>query len=327
MITIRRVAPDHPDAHALWAEQQADLARRYGAPDLVLETSFPTLLASLVGYAEDGEPVASAVLRWSPYPTGAGSLEVKRLWVREPHRGHGHAKVMMGAAEGIARRAGATRIVLETGTEQPEALGLYDRLGYHRIDNYGEYKDEPDSICYALDLPTRVLAVTGAMGAGKTAVSSAAHTELSRRGARTAWIDGDVLCEAYPSSDGTLANAPLLVDALTALAPVYRAHGYGCIVLPRILEDASMPVRLAEAFASEAGRAEVTVARITAPAELRIARLEARETAEWWLEWARTRTVEMDAELDALALEDATVENADRTPQDAAVELLDVVGW
>lgn len=327
MITIRRVGPEDPDAHLLWAEQQADLARRYSAPDLVLETRFDTLLASLVGYSDQGEPVASIVLRWSPYPTGAGSLELKRLWVREAHRGHGHAKVMMGAAEGIARRAGATRLVLETGTEQPEALGLYDRLGYHRIANYGEYRHEPDSICYGLDLPTRVLAVTGAMGAGKTAVSSAAHSELARRGARTAWIDGDILCEAYPSPDGDIANTPLLIDALTALAPVYRARGYGNIVLPRVLEDPAVPGRLAHAFASDAGAAEVTVVRVAAPAEVRIARLEARETAQWWLDWARVRTVEMDAELDALGLEDASVENMDRTPQDAALELLDVAGW
>lgn len=327
MITIRRVEPDDADAHALWAEQQRDLAERYDSPDLVLETRFPTLIESLVGYAEDGEPVASVVVRWSPYPTGAGSVEVKRLWVRPAHRGHGHSKVLMGAVEAIARRAGATRIVLETGTEQPEAMALYERLGYGAIPSYGEYQDEPDSRCYALDLPTRVLVLTGAMGAGKTSVAGAAHSELARRGARAVFLDADALCEAYPAPDGDMVNKGLLLECLHALAPVYRRRGFGLIVMPRILDSASEQDDVAHALGKPGVAAEVTVVRVTAPLEERVTRLRARETSDRWLEWAIPRTAEQDDELDALALEDATVENTGRTPADAAIEALDAAGW
>ncbi|WP_062389558.1 GNAT family N-acetyltransferase [Demequina iriomotensis] len=327
MITIRRVAPDDADAHLLWSEQQADLARRYASPDLVLESSFPTLVASLVGYAEDGEPVASVVLRWSPYPTGEGSIEIKRLWVRPAHRGHGHSKVMMGAAEAIARKAGATRIVLETGTEQPEALGLYDRLGYSRIVPYGEYRCEPDSVCYGLELPVRVLVLTGPMGAGKTSVAESAHSVLALRGARTAFIDADTLCEAYPSPPDDMVNQALLMECLTALAPVHRRHGFGLLVIPRILEDPADRAALAHALAGPGGPAEVTVVRVTAPLEERVARLRRRETSERWLDWAVPRTAEQGDELEELALEDAVVDNAGRTPEESAAEALDAVGW
>ncbi|WP_062300138.1 GNAT family N-acetyltransferase [Demequina maris] len=327
MISVHRVAPDHPDAHALWAEQQEDLARRYDSPDLVLETTFPTMVDSLVGYAEDGEPVASVVLRWSPYATGAGSLELKRLFVRPGHRGHGHSKVMMGAAEAIARRAGATRIVLETGTAQPEALALYERLGYDRIASYGEYKDEPDSVCYALDLPVRVLVLTGAMGAGKTAVAEAAHTELALRGARTVFIDADTLCEAYPSPPGDMVNQALLMEALAALAPVHRGRGYGLLVMPRILEDAADRVAIAHALAGPGGPADVTVVRVTAPLEERVARLRRRETSARWLDWAVPRTAEQGDELEALGIEDAVVDNSGRMPAESAAEALDAAGW
>lgn len=327
MITIRRVEPDDADAHTLWAEQQADLARRYSAPDLVMETRFPTLIASLVAYADGGDPVASLVLRWSPYPTGAGSVEIKRLWVRPAHRGHGHSKVMMGAAEAIARRAGATRIVLETGTGQPEAMALYERLGFHLIPGYGEYADADDSRCYGLDLPTRVLLLTGSMGAGKTAVSGAAHSALALRGARVAFIDADALCEAYPSPADDQRHQGLLLDALRALAPVYQGRGYGCLIVPRLLEEPGERTAIAHALAGPGGLAEVTVVRVTAPVEERVARLRARETSERWLEWAIPRTAEQDDELDALAAEDATVENIGRSPAEAAEEALDLAGW
>ncbi|MDN4483280.1 GNAT family N-acetyltransferase [Demequina lignilytica] len=327
MITIRRVAPDDPDAFALWEEQRADLARRYDDPDLVLETSFPTLIASLVGYGDDGEPIASAVLRWSPYATGEGSVEVKRVWVRPAHRGHGHSKVLMGAVEAIARRAGATSIVLETGTEQPEAMALYERLGYRAIPGFGEYKDAPDSRCYGIELPTRVLVLTGAMGAGKTAVSGAAHTAMSLRGARVAFIDADLLCEAYPSPDDDWRHQRLMNEALAALAPVYRRHGYGCLIVPRILEDAGDRAAIAHALAGPGGPAEVTVIRVTAPLDERVSRLHARETSERWLEWAIPRTAEQAEELDALAIEDASVENSGRHPAEVAEEALDLAGW
>lgn len=151
-LIIRRVKPDDADAHRLWKAQERDLAGRYDDPDLVLETEFPTLVGSWVG-DDDGVPVATLVARWSPYrETRPGDLELKRLWVEPTHRGRGHSKAMMRVAEAEARRVGATRLILETGDMQPEANALYARMGYHRMDNYGEYADEPGSMCWAKDL-------------------------------------------------------------------------------------------------------------------------------------------------------------------------------
>ncbi len=67
--------------------------------------------------------------------------------------------------------------------------------------------------------------------------------------------------------------------------------------------------------------------RVTAPLEVRVERLRARETADWWLEWAVPRTAEQDDELDVAAIEDAIVDNSGRTPEETAVEALDAVGW
>ena len=43
-------------------------------------------------------------------------------------------------------------VVLETGTAQPEAIALYASSGYHRIPNFGTYREYPNSRCFAKTL-------------------------------------------------------------------------------------------------------------------------------------------------------------------------------
>ena len=330
MITVRRVRPDDADAHRLWKAQERDLAQRYDEPDLALETVFPTLVGSWVGYAEDGTPVATIVARWSPYAeTLPGDVELKRLWVEPEHRGHGHSRVMMRAAEQACRRAGATRMILETGTEQPEAIALYQSLGWTPMAPYGEYQDEPDSRCFARPLPTRVLVINGTMGAGKTTIAAAVHDLLAERDAHVGYVDADVLCQATPTPASDPFLQGLLFDNLAAIAPHFRSRGYGLMVLPRVVEDPADRDRYARAFADAAsGPAEVAIVRVDAPEDVRVARLDAREPEGHWQSFARDRTVELDAILRGLELDDAVVDNAgDRDRLVVAAEVLARAGW
>ncbi|WP_437818266.1 GNAT family N-acetyltransferase [Sorangium sp. So ce1078] len=66
---------------------------------------------------------------------------------RERVRGRGVARAVLAALEEEARRLGVTRLVLETGERQPEALALYSRTGFRRIPPFGEYVDSPLSVC------------------------------------------------------------------------------------------------------------------------------------------------------------------------------------
>ncbi len=330
MITVRRVEPEDADAQRLWHAQERDLAERYDEPDLVLETEFPTLVGAWVGYAEDGAAVATIVARWSPYSeTAPGDVELKRLWVEPGYRGNGHARVMLGVAEATARKAGATRLILETGTGQPEAMALYEATGWVAMPNYGEYRDEPDSRCYAKLLPTRVLVLNGTMGAGKTTVAAAAHDLLKERGARNGFIDGDALCQAEPRTDDDPFNQGLMFDALTAVAGVYRDRGYGLMIIPRVVEDGDDRARYERVFeTADAGAAEVAIVRVAATEQVRLERLAAREPEGYWREWAAHRTVELNAVLEDVDLDDAVVDNSgDRDRLDVAAEVLDRIGW
>jgi len=40
------------------------------------------------------------------------------------------------------------KCILETGKKQPEAIALYKKSGYKIIDNYGQYADVENSICF-----------------------------------------------------------------------------------------------------------------------------------------------------------------------------------
>jgi putative acetyltransferase len=92
----------------------------------------------------EGRPVGCGALR--PMADGAG--EVKRMFVEPGIRGRGIGRRILGALEESARRVGYSRLRLETGTRQPEAVRLYQRAGYCRIDNYGIYVDNPLSRCF-----------------------------------------------------------------------------------------------------------------------------------------------------------------------------------
>jgi putative acetyltransferase len=54
--------------------------------------------------------------------------------------------------EAEARRLGVTRLVLETGVRQPEALALYARAGFVRVPGFGEYGVTHLTVCLGKEL-------------------------------------------------------------------------------------------------------------------------------------------------------------------------------
>ena len=78
--------------------------------------------------------------------------EVKRMYVRTAARGRGIGGAILVALETEARVLGVSRLVLETGVRQPEALALYRRFGFDVIPPFGEYVESPLSVCMAKDL-------------------------------------------------------------------------------------------------------------------------------------------------------------------------------
>ena len=75
-----------------------------------------------------------------------GHAEIKRLFVSAKARGCGLGRQLVVALENAARCQEITRLSLETGIRQPEAIGLYRSAGYRECQPFGEYKPDPLSL-------------------------------------------------------------------------------------------------------------------------------------------------------------------------------------
>ena len=80
----------------------------------------------------------------------AGACEIKRLYVRHPHRGKGWGTVLMRGALEHAREAGYDQAVLSTWPDNPKALALYASMGFVTI---VPFKDSPDQDLVYLGCP------------------------------------------------------------------------------------------------------------------------------------------------------------------------------
>ena len=74
--------------------------------------------------------------------------EIKRMFVVPEFRRAGVARTVLADIERRARDAGYARLILETGTKQPEAMQLYEKHGYEPMEPFGPYADSPMSRCY-----------------------------------------------------------------------------------------------------------------------------------------------------------------------------------
>jgi len=74
------------------------------------------------------------------------------MYIAPSARGWGLSRVLLHAVESRARTAGLTRLRLETGIRQVEAIALYTSHGYTPIPPYPPFENEPASRCYAKDL-------------------------------------------------------------------------------------------------------------------------------------------------------------------------------
>ena len=152
---IDDVAWDDADAAALRAAQRRELDERYGSDDHEpgVHPSAADVAVFVVARDDAGRAVACGGLR--PLPAallGPGVAEIKRMYATPEARGSGVAVAVLRALEERAATLGVTRLVLETGTSQPDAQRFYAREGYRPMPAFGAYADSAISLCFERNL-------------------------------------------------------------------------------------------------------------------------------------------------------------------------------
>jgi len=145
MIELVRTDSTNTDFIELVKLLDADLAERDGAEHAFYAQFNKTnmLKHCLVAY-ENGKAVSSGAIR----EFDAGIMEVKRMYTLPQSRGKRIAGMVLAELEKWAAEMHYTKCVLETGKRQPEAIALYTRSGYTQTENYGQYANMDNSVCF-----------------------------------------------------------------------------------------------------------------------------------------------------------------------------------
>ena len=152
-LQLTDVRYDDPVVQELTREVQAEYGRRYGGegdsspmdPARFAAPHGRFFLATL-----KGEPVGMG--GWRLGGPADGDAEIKRMYVRELHRRFGIARRILDELETSAKASGVRRLVLETGSAQPEAVAMYRAAGFVDIPAFGHYAWSPQAVHLGKDL-------------------------------------------------------------------------------------------------------------------------------------------------------------------------------
>jgi putative acetyltransferase len=143
-ISIEPEDPRQADTRGLLAEADAYMHALYPAESnhLVDAEALAAPDTLFLAARRGGELLGSIAFR----VIGPDHAEMKRLFVRSTARRLGLGRRLLAALEDAARRREITRISLETGIRQPEAIGLYRAAGYRECPPFGQYQPDPLSL-------------------------------------------------------------------------------------------------------------------------------------------------------------------------------------
>ena len=146
---LKRTNSDNSDFISLVAQLDQFLAKVDGETHEFYHqfNGIDVLEFVIVAYA-DGIPVACGALK----SFDNERMEVKRMFTKPDFRGQGFAQCVLTGLEEWASEEGDCACVLETGVNQQEAIRLYEKMGYKRTENYGQYVGVEDSFCFEKQL-------------------------------------------------------------------------------------------------------------------------------------------------------------------------------
>ncbi|UZD22492.1 GNAT family N-acetyltransferase [Algoriphagus halophytocola] len=149
MITLIRTESSHPDFIKLVRLLDAYLAEKDGDEHEFYHqfNSIDSLQYVVICY--EGE-VAVACGAIKPFDESA--MEVKRMFCLPEARGRDIASKVLNELEKWALELDFSACVLETGKRQVEAVRFYQKQGYIKTLNYGQYVGVENSLCFRKEM-------------------------------------------------------------------------------------------------------------------------------------------------------------------------------
>lgn len=145
MISYTRTNSDNKDFQNLVRELDDDLKIRDGEDHAFYAQFNKTdkIKHAIVAY-ENEIPVGCGAIR----EYSGDTMEVKRMYVIPGKRGQGIASAILKLLEQWTIELNYRRCMLETGTNQPEAIAMYTKNGFKIIPNFGQYEKMEHSVCF-----------------------------------------------------------------------------------------------------------------------------------------------------------------------------------
>ena len=144
-MTIKRTDSSNKDFQNLVQLLDADLAIRNGEDHSFYDqfNKIDAIKNCIVIYVDEIPAACGAFKKFDEE-----TVEIKRMYTNPDFRKKGLATTIVKELEIWAKEFNYTKAVLESSLEQNEALSVYEKSGYTRIPNYGQYIGIDKSVCY-----------------------------------------------------------------------------------------------------------------------------------------------------------------------------------
>lgn len=137
-VTLEETDPMAPPARAAVRRYFDEIGDRFGFDDTGLDAKDAAMLRPPDGVfivaVSDGAPVACGGLQ----TIGPGTGEIKRMWVDGAWRGAGLGSRVLRDLENRAAGLGHHTLRLDTNHTLTEAIAMYERAGYQRVERYND---------------------------------------------------------------------------------------------------------------------------------------------------------------------------------------------
>ncbi|MEC5172225.1 GNAT family N-acetyltransferase [Chryseobacterium nepalense] len=142
---IQRTDSSDRDFRDLVQLLDADLAVRNGEDQAFYNqfNNIDVIKNCIVVYVDETPAACGAFKKFAD-----DTVEIKRMYTHPDFRKRGLATAIVKELEKWAKELNYKKAVLETSLEQNEALSVYEKSGYIRIPNYGQYIGVEKSVCY-----------------------------------------------------------------------------------------------------------------------------------------------------------------------------------